>query len=618
MKSNFERTFIFMLAIMLIITVIPFKVFANEFNYSEIISPKYEGARTFSEGLAAVKKDNKWGYIDINEKTVIEFKYDIAYSFSENKAVVGIEKFEEVEWYEGKQKVMYWGIIDRNDNYSPLILADGTKFYTVIDSSYLENEWFAESIEKYLSQTRQFFYNGMLLMEEFDGPGIYSFDSNGKEIFGNTEYVPAHAPTEGIVAVSIPWTDFANYVDLKTGALLFEGKNFEVTRPFNQGLAAVAILDEETYNYYWTFIDRSGKLWDNIRFDNFYVQNTYGEYRIFNDNSLASIKDFNGKWGAINKKGETVLPFKYETLKTFTEGVAGFERNGKFGFVDIYGNEVIKPQFDDVSSFYNGLAVVRQGDKAYCIDKQGKKIDGTESLPVEAYFAESGYDDDGKVRYTVYSPGKYVVINKDSKFGFGEIKFTPSLPTVDEMSSWALEEVVLAIENNLVPTNLQNMYRTDITRVDFAALVVRAIEEVMGKDVDEIVKKNSGESLYQLVSKYPFKDTTNRNVIAAQALGIINGKAEGQFAPYDTISRQEAAALLMRTSKFLGQETTSESKTFNDDKDIANYAKEAVSYVSGIDVMQGKSNNNFAPNDSYSREQAYMTIYRLFNVLINK
>lgn len=618
MKSNFERIFTFILAIMLIIAVVPFKVYANEFHYSEIITPKYEEARAFSEDLAAVKKDNKWGYIDINEKTVIEFKYDIAYSFSENKAVVGIEKFEEVEWYEGKQKVMYWGIIDKNDKYSPLILADGTKFRTVIDSYYWEDDESLEYIEKYFSQTNQFFYNGMLLMSEFEEPYIFSFDENGKEYFGDTNYSPANAPTEGVVTVTIPGSDFAGYVDLKTGDLLFKEKYFVITRPFNQGLAAVLIFDEETFDYYWTFMDRSGKLWDKIKFENFYVQNTYGEYRIFNDNSLASLKDFNGKWGAINKKGETVLPFKYERLKPFAEGVAGFERDGKFGFVDIYGNEIIKPQFDDVSSFYNGLAVVRQGDKAYCIDKQGKRIDGTENLPVSAYFAENGYDDDGKVRYTVYSPGKYVVINKDSKFGFGEIEFTPSLPTADEMSSWALEEVVLAIENNLVPVNLQNMYRTDITRVDFAALVVRAIEEVMGKDIDEIVKKSTGESLYQLVSKYPFKDTTNSNVIAAQALGIINGKAEGQFVPYDTISRQEAAALLMRTSKFLGQETTSKRKAFNDDKDIANYAKEAVSYISGIEVMQGKGNNNFAPNDSYSREQAYMTIYRLFNVLTNK
>lgn len=618
MKSNFERIFTFILAIMLIIAVVPFKVYANEFHYSEIITPKYEEARAFSEDLAAVKKDNKWGYIDINEKTVIEFKYDIAYSFSENKAVVGIEKFEEVEWYEGKQKVMYWGIIDKNDKYSPLILADGTKFRTVIDSYYWEDDESLEYIEKYFSQTNQFFYNGMLLMSEFEEPYIFSFDENGNEIFGDIGYSPAHAPTEGVVAVYGIGSDFVGYVDLKTGDLLFKEKYFIITRPFNQGLAAVLIFDEETFDYYWTFVDRSGKLWDKIKFENFYVQNIYGEYRIFNDNSLASLKDFNGKWGAINKKGETVIPFKYEGLKAFTEGVAGFERDGKFGFVDIYGNEIIKPQFDDVSSFYNGLAVVRQGDKAYCIDKQGKRIDGTENLPVSAYFAENGYDDDGKVRYTVYSPGKYVVINKDSKFGFGEIEFTPSLPTADEMSSWALEEVVLAIENNLVPINLQNMYRTDITRVDFAALVVRAIEEVMGKDIDEIVKKSTGESLYQLVSKYPFKDTTNSNVIAAQALGIINGKAEGQFAPYDTISRQEAAALLMRTSKFLGQETTSKRKSFNDDKDIANYAKEAVSYISGIEVMQGKGNNNFAPNDSYSREQAYMTIYRLFNVLTNK
>lgn len=162
------------------------------------------------------------------------------------------------------------------------------------------------------------------------------------------------------------------------------------------------------------------------------------------------------------------------------------------------------------------------------------------------------------------------------------------------------------------------MYKTDITRVDFASLVVKAIEEVSGEDIDQVVKKETGQSLYELIEKYPFKDTNERDVIAAQALKIISGKGNDRFAPYDKISRQESAALLMRTSKFLGDDSPVQNKNFNDSEKISNFAKEAVNYVSSIDVMQGKENNNFAPQDTYTREQAYTTIYRLFNVLVNK
>jgi len=74
----------------------------------------------------------------------------------------------------------------------------------------------------------------------------------------------------------------------------------------------------------------------------------------------------------------------------------------------------------------------------------------------------------------------------------------------------------------------------------------------------------------------------------------------------------------MRTAKVLGKSFTSESKDFNDSKNIASYAKEAVDYVAGLGIMKDKGNNNYGTKDNYSREQAYMTINRLFNVLKSK
>ncbi|MDR7869759.1 MAG: WG repeat-containing protein [Tissierellaceae bacterium] len=602
MKSISKRVLVFMLSLILAFTMVPTDAFASEFSYSRIVEPVYDYARNFAEGLAAVKKDGKWGYIDTTGKTVLDFKYDMAYSFSEDRALVGM--IGTVDMGYGEYPVLSWGLIDKDGRHFPLLDEDGLQF-----SSYYIEEYFP------ISQSNQFLYNGVLIMDN-EGWSI-PFGPNGKEIMTDTNYSPLYPPTEGIIPAYVPASDFIGYIDQKTGEQLFKDKFFMDVRPFNQGKAFVCFYDWEIDEYYWKIIDTKGNFLTDKTYSNFYVKNVYSEYRIFNDNKLASVQDPNGKWGAIDINGKTVLPFTYENLRVFTEGVASFSRDGKYGFIDINGKEVIAPQFDDVSAFTNGIAVARIGNNAFCIDKYGKKIPGTEKLPIDSYFVESGVNDDGSTRYTVYSPGQYVVFKENNKYGFGEIKFTPSLPTAEEMDSWALEEVILAIENNLVPTNLQNMYRVDTTRIDFAALVVRAIEEVLGKDIDEIVKEETGKTLYELVSKYPFKDTNNSNVIAAQALGIINGKGEGEFAPHDTITRQDAAALLMRTSKFLGQESVSKGKEFNDNKDIAAYAKEAVEYVSGLGIMNGKADNMFAPTDSYNREQAYMTIYRLFNVLVN-
>jgi len=54
----------------------------------EVIPIKYDSAWFFIEGLASVKLNNKWGFIDKTDKVVIPFKYDNAYSFDSGKAEV--------------------------------------------------------------------------------------------------------------------------------------------------------------------------------------------------------------------------------------------------------------------------------------------------------------------------------------------------------------------------------------------------------------------------------------------------------------------------------------------------------------------------------------------------
>jgi hypothetical protein len=49
----------------------------------EIISPQYESANSFSEGLASVG-NSKFGFIDKTGKVIIEFKYDVNYNFSDS------------------------------------------------------------------------------------------------------------------------------------------------------------------------------------------------------------------------------------------------------------------------------------------------------------------------------------------------------------------------------------------------------------------------------------------------------------------------------------------------------------------------------------------------------
>ena len=61
-------------------------------------------------------------------------------------------------------------------------------------------------------------------------------------------------------------------------------------------------------------------------------------------------------------------------------------------------------------------------------------------------------------------------------------------------------------------------------------------------------------------------------------------------------------------------------QSFNDASDIASWAKESVSFVSGLTdpvtgnaVMGGTGNGRFSPLGFYTREQACLTALRLFH-----
>ena len=57
--------------------------FVNKINQNTVIPCKYDIAFSFSEGLARVRYNGKWGYIDETGKFVISCKYDGAQQFVE-------------------------------------------------------------------------------------------------------------------------------------------------------------------------------------------------------------------------------------------------------------------------------------------------------------------------------------------------------------------------------------------------------------------------------------------------------------------------------------------------------------------------------------------------------
>lgn len=99
----------------------------------------------------------------------------------------------------------------------------------------------------------------------------------------------------------------------------------------------------------------------------------------------------------------------------------------------------------------------------------------------------------------------------------------------------------------------------------------------------------------------------------AQGYEIINGIDEKHFAPKSAITRQDFAIMVSRTIDlyFWTPKPHRDGSHFSDEAEISDYAKDAVEYLYGIGVINGKSDGSFDPKGIITRAEAAQVIYNL-------
>ena len=123
-----------------------------------------------------------------------------------------------------------------------------------------------------------------------------------------------------------------------------------------------------------------------------------------------------------------------------------------------------------------------------------------------------------------------------------------------------------------------------------------------------------------------------------KAMGIIVGDENGDLRPTDFITRQEVASILERAySSFediprsedvlaanwsrgifteedrnLAKWTTGE---FDDDNDIAQWARNSIYSMKSLDIISGYSDNEFIPEGLVSMEESVVFAFNLFDSL---
>lgn len=105
-------------------------------------------------------------------------------------------------------------------------------------------------------------------------------------------------------------------------------------------------------------------------------------------------------------------------------------------------------------------------------------------------------------------------------------------------------------------------------------------------------------------------------VAAAAELKIINGRSATKFDPKATITRAEMATMIARALKVNGASDVADVeaalKVFSDAGKISASLKEGVAFAASNEIVVG-SNGKFGPNNNATRAEAAVIIYRAIN-----
>ena len=192
-------------------------------------------------------------------------------------------------------------------------------------------------------------------------------------------------------------SDYTNSLKKNYSAKDMAGLNIRVEVYDKNGLAAVYIIPYNPNGVIWevfeiknsrvmpiqnTYKNVKGKKWwiekkevgekKKYKTGDVVIPFKYDKVQDFSE-GLAAVK-LKGKWGCINNSGKEVVPLKYDNVWDFEEGLAGVILKGKWGFIDKSGKEVVPLKYNDIFNFHEGLARVKLKGKWGFMDKSGKEV----------------------------------------------------------------------------------------------------------------------------------------------------------------------------------------------------------------------------------------------------
>lgn len=132
--------------------------------------------------------------------------------------------------------------------------------------------------------------------------------------------------------------------------------------PFNKGAAIVGWSNQK-----YAVVSKTGDMVFETQFDQF--QGDESTYQFIFDGLIGVRSD--GKWGFIDSAGEWIIKAQYEAVDHFENRLCSVKIDGKWGVIDTTGKVVVEPKYDWYVRFSDDLAAVKIDGKYGYIDKEG-------------------------------------------------------------------------------------------------------------------------------------------------------------------------------------------------------------------------------------------------------
>lgn len=238
----------------------------------------------------------------------------------------------------------------------------------------------------------------------------------------------------------------------------------------------------------WGFIDREYKLTMLSK------EVSFSSGNIFSNGFLRVWSDATGtyRYGYADTTGQVAIPCTYADVRDFSGGAAPVQNfNNKWGLIDAAGAEVLPFQYSDI-----------------------KQIEGATGL----FWANNDKGWRGIVAAPTYYAANGAAVSYRAK-----------------------AEVNNAISGGIVPEGLGGDYRAQITRAQFASVVVK-LYEAMGGALVPVTDPETGMEVH------PFTDIDDPAVTQAKLIGLMDGLPDGTFVPDAPVPMEQAAAMLSNVS----------------------------------------------------------------------